>query len=128
MFRYLAPIALVMAPASAQHYPTPEQVVAGHEAAYMALDLDAFMSFYAPDAEVHGLGEVLRGRKQIRNAYRAVFSLKKPQQEMVDRWVDGDQVIDVERIVLPNGEVICCQSATYTVKNGKIIKVVLAMD
>lgn len=127
MFRYLAPLALAATPVAALAY-TPQEIVAGHAAAYQAKNLDAFMQFYAANAEVHMGGKVFKGLQQIRAAYRLNFAPGAPQTQVVERYVDGAQVTDVEQIIMPDGEVLCCQTATYTVRNDKIVKVVLTTD
>ena len=128
MFRYLVPMALLAAPVAhvaAQTY-TPQEIVAGHAAAYQAKNLNAFLQFYASNAEVHLDGMVFRGHAQIRAAYQLNFAPGAPKTQVVERYVDGNTVTDIEQIIMPDGEVFCCQSATYTVSGNKIVKVVLS--
>jgi hypothetical protein len=80
--------------------------VEGQLAAYNAHDLEQFLSYYAPDVQLHMVGpdgtSVVRGKDAMRESY--AFLTKAPAgfgAEIVSRLVAGRCVIDHERIVMP---------------------------
>lgn len=114
----------------AQVKPTPEgsieATVQKQVDAYNAHDIDAFISFYAPDAQTidFSTGQILdKNNSEIKNAYSDLFK-KIPKLRCVikSRIIQGEYVIDKESVT-GTGVPEASATAIYHVKNGKIVKV-----
>jgi uncharacterized protein (TIGR02246 family) len=94
--------------------------------AYNAQELDAFCSFYAPDAVLAAYGSEPHtvGLEAIRERHRGLFA-QFPQNKaaLLNRIVVGANVIDHERVLrAPGGETFEV-SPIYTIAGGKIVRV-----
>lgn len=114
---------------SAVEHPTEGVAgpVQGQLAAYNAHDLERFLSYYAPDVQIHQVGRdgtsLVEGKDAMRKAY--AFLTKAPdgfRAEIVSRLVAGRYVIDHERIVAP-GYPTMEALAIYEVSDSVITRV-----
>ncbi|MEL6675133.1 MAG: amidohydrolase family protein [Bacteroidota bacterium] len=94
--------------------------------AYNARDIDAFVACYHPEVKVYGFPnqEFYTGRETMRKNYSGMFeALPDLHCELVNRMVQGNVVIDQERVSgLPEGKVLKA-IAIYTVEEGLITEV-----
>jgi len=107
--------------------PDPVDVVQRQVDAYNARDIDAFLSFYAPDVQLMRLasGEVFAsGRDAMRETYAAMFEAS-PELDctIMSRAVSGDMVIDHEFVTGMRGGPPVRAAAVYEVKDGLIQRV-----
>lgn len=103
----------------------PAAVVQSHVTAYVEADFETFMSTFAANAVVVFDGQQYRGQSQIRQIYYANFLEGAPEIYIAESQISGNQVILQEGYVFPDGTDICCSRSTYTVKGGKIAKIVV---
>jgi len=103
---------------------SPVDVVKKQVNAYNARDLDAFVSFYHPDATVYRYpDEILAaGELEIRERYRMRFDESPAlHAEIVNRITLGKYVIDEERITGIDGDVPLYAVVIYEVSDGIIL-------
>ncbi len=103
---------------------SPVDVVKKQVNAYNARDLDAFVSFYHPDAVVYRYpGEILAsGEREIRERYRMRFDESPAlHAEIVNRITLGKYVIDEERITGIDGDDPLYAVVIYEVSDGIIL-------
>lgn len=79
---------------------TPADIVAGQLAAYNARDIDAFMAFWAEDAEIYAHPDTLlaKGHGDIRARHVLRFQEPDLHARLVSRLVLADRVVDTERV------------------------------
>ena len=107
--------------------PNPVDVVQRQVDAYNARDIEAFLSFYAEDAQLARLatGEVLAaGHETMRETYAAMFEAS-PELDcsITSRTVSGNMVIDHEFVTGMRGGPPVRAAAVYEVDNGLIRRV-----
>jgi uncharacterized protein (TIGR02246 family) len=100
--------------------------VQGQLDAYNAHDIEAFLSYYAPDAVIrHGDGRVLmRGIEEIRTRYERLFA-ENPEltAEVTTRIRAGNWVVDEEKVQLADAKLHV--AVGYEVRDGLIRAVVM---
>jgi len=104
---------------------TPEQVVQEQLEAYNRHDLEGFLRTYAPEVKVFDFPDTLRfsGQAAMRERYGKLFESNPELRAEIDsRIVQGDHVIDHERVSLGGGRRLTAV-AIYRVEGGKIIAV-----
>ncbi len=106
--------------------PSPEELVQMQLNAYNARNLEAFLTPYSDDVEIYNYpGELTaKGKEKIRPQYESMFkNYTDLHCELVNRIVQGNTVIDQERVTgIPNMEVLEA-IAIYKIKDGKIAEV-----
>lgn len=126
IFGLVAACGMASAVAAAQDNSVrPDAVVQSHITAYVEADFEAFMGTFSPNAVVVFDGQRYSGQSQIRQIYYANFLEGAPQIYIADSKISGNEVILQEGYVFPDGTDICCSRSTYTVKGGKISKIVI---
>jgi hypothetical protein len=101
---------------------TPEQIVQRQVNAYNHHDAQVFAETYAAGAVVQRPGTYVRTRAAIASAYESLFT-SNPQLhvEIVERTVNGESVVDKERVSgFANGGGLDA-IVTYTVTDGEIV-------
>ncbi len=115
------------------HYPnnwnsnsSSQDLVQKQLNAYNARNIDAFLEPYADDVKIYNFPNTLKstGKDTIRPTYENMFK-KYPDLhcELVNRIINGDTIIDHERITFNKGEPTYEATAIYKIKKGKISKV-----
>jgi imidazolonepropionase-like amidohydrolase len=104
--------------------PSPETVVQRQVEAYNALDVEAFLSFYADDVVVRRLpgGEIAwDGKEAMRPRYAKRFD-ENPELHctITQRIVHGEWVVDHELVTGVKGRPRVRAVATYQVRDGLI--------
>lgn len=92
---------------------------------YNARDIEAFLEPYSEDVELYRFPDQLmgKGRSFMRSTYSRMFdNTPKLHCELVNRIVQGDTVIDRERVT-GRGDTPLEATAIYKIKEGKIVKV-----
>ncbi|ANJ96113.1 nuclear transport factor 2 family protein [Serratia plymuthica] len=104
----------------------PEDVVQQQLDAYNARDIDAFMAYWAEDAQYYEHPDTLlaSGKAEIRERHIARFKEPSLYGERVKRMVLGSMVIDQEVVTrnFPQGRGKMDVIAIYEVEQGKIVK------
>lgn len=104
----------------------PEDVVQQQLDAYNARDIDAFMAYWAEDAQYYEHPDTLlaSGKAEIRERHIARFKEPSLYGERVKRMVLGSMVIDQEVVTrnFPQGRGKMDVIAIYEVEQGKILK------
>jgi hypothetical protein len=107
---------------------TPEQLVQRQLDAYNKRDIDAFMETYSDSVKLFQFPNRLttKGKEQMRMGYKSFFEANPNLNcEIKNRIVQGNIVIDQERVTgLQNGAIIEA-TAIYVVEKGKIKEVYL---
>jgi hypothetical protein len=122
------PLFLAAPPATppTQQSNEPTAVIDRELAAYNARNLDAFLAFYTPDAEIFEFPDksLGKGKEGLRKRYEARFAEPNLHATIVGRMVIGDKVIDRERIVrtFPEGPGTWDVVAITEVKGGLITR------
>jgi hypothetical protein len=87
-----------VAPASTPVVPAEtraSRVVGREQSAYEAHDLEAFLAMYSPTAQLQTAeGQVLRGRRSLREYYQPRFEAGQCKSELVHRMTQGEWVVD----------------------------------
>ena len=106
---------------------SPESIVQKQLDAYNSRDIDAFLSFYSDDAELYTFPSALlaKGKDKLRERYTTRFSDSKLHAVIVKRIVQGNIVIDHERVqrMFPEGLGVLEAIAIYEVRDSKVTKV-----
>ncbi len=106
---------------------TAETIVQRQVEAYNARDIDAFLSFYAPDVQLMRLttGEVFAtGHDQMRETYTAMFEASPDLDcTIMQRTRSGDMVVDHELVTGMRGGGPVRAVAIYEVRDGLIQRV-----
>jgi len=106
---------------------TPTEVVDRQLAAYNARNVEAFLKFYAPDAELFEFPDKLlaRGTVALRERYTTRFADSILHATVAHRTAMGNKVIDHEkvRITWPDGPGTWELTAIYEVNGGLITRV-----
>jgi imidazolonepropionase-like amidohydrolase len=107
--------------------PNPAWVVERQLEAYNARDIDAFLSFYSPDARIERIpsGEVVAaGTAEMRETYSKLFS-SSPGLEcrILSRTVSGPMVVDRELVTGVEARPHMRAVAIYEVEDGLIRRV-----
>jgi imidazolonepropionase-like amidohydrolase len=103
---------------------TPEDLAQRQLNAYNLRNIDAFLEPYADDIEVYTYPDQLqfKGKETMRTGYSKMFeNTPNLHCELVDRIVQGNIVIDKERVLF--GDKIIEAVAIYHIENNKIKKV-----
>jgi hypothetical protein len=104
---------------------SPAALVQRQLNAYNHGDLEAFLEPYSEEVEIYNFPDKLqlKGKAALRESYRALFN-ESPQLhcELVNRMVQGDTVVDQERVTGLRGKKLEA-IAIYTTKDGKISRV-----
>ena len=103
---------------------SPEDLAQRQLNAYNLRNIEAFLEPYADDVEVYQYPNTLqfKGKETMRNSYAQMFeSVPNLHCELVDRIVQGNIVIDKERVLF--GDKIVEAVAIYHIENNKIKKV-----
>ena len=103
---------------------SPEDLAQRQLNAYNLRNIEAFLEPYADDVEVYQYPNTLqfKGKETMRNSYAQMFeSVPNLHCELVDRIVQGNIVIDKERVQF--GDRIVEAVAIYHIENNKIKKV-----
>jgi len=106
--------------------PTPEDLAQQQLNAYNARDIDAFLAPYADDVEIYNFPNELRskGIEAMRENYAGFFKRAEDLHcELVNRIVQGNTVIDQERVIVRRGEPPIEAIAVYKIEGGKIARV-----
>lgn len=104
---------------------SPEQLVQTQLNGYNGHDLSAFLTAYADDVKIYDFPRTLTldGKKEMMNKYAWIEETPDLHCELVNRIVNGNVVIDHERVIFektkPPLEVI----AVYKIAHGKIAEV-----
>ncbi len=105
---------------------TPEAIVQAQLDAYNARDIDAFMRYWADDAQYFEFPNTLlaSGAAQIRERHRARFQEPNLFGRLINRMVLGNCVVDHEHVTrtFPEGPGHVSVIAIYEVLDGKIAK------
>ena len=105
---------------------SPEEIVQEQVEGYNALNIDVFMAPYSDSLEIYEFPNTLlvKGKNNIKERYQRKFeSTPNLHCEIVSRIVNGNIVIDQERITgLANGKIMEA-IAIYVIEKGKIQKV-----
>ncbi|WP_235298413.1 amidohydrolase family protein [Portibacter marinus] len=94
--------------------------------AYNAGDIDAFLEPYSNDIEIYNFPDDLRtkGKEEMREGYASFFKNNPDLHcELVNRIVNGNTVIDHERITGVQGSGPFTAIAIYKIEEDKIAKV-----
>lgn len=103
---------------------TPEDLAQRQLNAYNLRNIDAFLEPYADDVEIYMFPDKLqaKGKEAMRQGYTSMFeNTPNLHCELVNRIVQGNTVIDQERVQF--GNQIIEAIAIYHIENGKIKKV-----
>lgn len=103
---------------------SPEDLAQRQLNAYNLRNIDAFLEPYADDVEIYTFPDKLqaKGKEAMRNMYTPMFeNTPNLHCELVNRIVQGNSVIDHERVQFGNRMVEAI--AIYHMENGKIKKV-----
>lgn len=105
---------------------TPEDLAQRQLNGYNARDIEAFLEPYSQDVELYRFPDQLmgKGRAYMRSTYTKMFE-RTPNLhcELVNRIVQGNTVIDQEKVTgFPNGKPLEA-IAVYKIEKGKIAKV-----
>ncbi len=106
---------------------TPAEAVAqGQLDAYNARDIDAFMRYWAEDAEIYEFPDKLlaTGSAAIRERHIARFTEANLHGRLMQRMVMGNRVVDRETVTrtFPEGTGRLEVTALYEIEGGKIAK------
>jgi len=105
---------------------SPDDVAQGQLDAYNRRDIDAFMSYWADDAQVFEFPDKLlaSGAAQIRERHVARFTEANLQGKLLSRMAMGSCVIDREQVTrtFPEGTGQLEVIAIYDIGEGKIRK------
>jgi len=105
---------------------TPEQIVQGQLDAYNARDIDAFMAFWAPDAQIfaHPATLLADGAEQICARHLIWFQEPNLFGRLVHRAVIGNRVVDQEVVTrrFPQGPGWVDVIGIYELAGDKIAK------
>lgn len=105
---------------------SPEAVIAGQLDAYNAKDIDTFLTFWAPNAQIfeHPAALMATGHAEIRARHEIRFQEPDLAANLLHRAVLGSKVIDHERVTrnFPEGLGTIEVGAVYEVKDGLIEK------
>ncbi len=125
----LAIAALFCHGAAAQQPAAPDSVVQAQLDAYNERDLERFLSTFSEGAELYVFPAALqaKGRAAIRQRYQPRFADAKPGVQLVNRIVQGNIVIDQERVrvMLPDGPGVIETIVIYEVRGAQIVKATL---
>lgn len=101
--------------------PTPVSLVEQQLNGYNDHDLEAFLAPYAEDVELYDFpGElVTRGKKAMRESYAFIRSAPGLHCEILNRIVEGNTIIDHEKVRLSN-QVEIHAAVIYRIENNKI--------
>lgn len=76
---------------------SPLEVVQANSAAFSAMDVDAMLALYAPDAEVHDRRRVsmgtFNGHDELRAYYLSIFHSAESLRETLEVLAEGDGVV-----------------------------------
>lgn len=104
----------------------PEDVIQQQLDAYNARDIDAFMAYWAEDAQYYEHPDTLlaSGKAEIRERHIARFREPSLYGERVKRMALGSMVIDQEVVTrnFPQGRGKMDVIGIYEVEQGKIVK------
>ena len=105
---------------------TPEQLVQQQLEGYNALNIEAFMKPYSDSMELYTFPNTLnvKGKDKIKEGYKKFFEAAPNLHcEIINRIVNGNIVIDKERVSgFPDGKTIETM-AIYEIEDGKIQRV-----
>lgn len=105
---------------------TPEELVQQQLEGYNSLDIDAFMKPFSEDLELYSFPNTLKakGKEKIKEGYKNFFKAAPNLHcKIINRVVNGNIVIDKERVSgYPDGKTIETL-AIYEIENGKIARV-----
>ena len=98
---FVLPLLLAASPAAVAPSTDPATILDREIAAYNARNMDAFLAFYTPDAELYEFPDKLlaKGTEALRKRYEPRFGEPNLHATIVSRMVIGDKVIDRENIV-----------------------------
>ncbi len=105
---------------------TPESLVQGQLDAYNARDIDAFMSYWADDAQILEFpGQLMaEGAAAIRERHVTRFREPNLHGRLVQRMVMGNRVVDQEKVsrTFLEGTGTLDVIAIYEIQRGKIAR------
>ncbi len=111
---------------SAMSTTSPKSVAQGQLDAYNARDIDAFMAYWAEDAQIYEFPDklVTAGAAAIRERHIARFQEPNLYGRLVQRMVMGSRVVDQEKVArtFPEGTGTLDVIAVYEIIDGKIAK------
>ncbi|MDH6230908.1 hypothetical protein M2281_001480 [Mesorhizobium soli] len=106
---------------------TPQEIVQGQLDAYNARDIEAFMAFWADDAQMfeHPSKLLASGASEIRARHVLRFREESLHGKLIKRIVQGNRVIDQELVTrtFPEGPATVEVIAMYDIQNEKIATV-----
>lgn len=104
---------------------TPFALVQRQLNAYNGHNLEAFLEPYADDVEIYQFPAKMemKGKEQMRKAYDFITKTPGLHCQLQNRIIQGNTVIDHERVVWGQGSAPVEAVAIYEIKNGKIAKV-----
>lgn len=104
--------------------PTPEELAQRQLNAYNGRNLEAFLDVYADDVEIYDFPNTLtcKGKDAMRQRYQFLNTIPFIHCEITERIVQGNHVIDHERVQLPENKVKYA-TAIYEMGDDKIKKV-----
>jgi len=95
-----------------------------HVDAYRSGDIDRFLATFTSDATVTVNGVTFAGRAEFKKAYALNFRPGAPKIEIVDSGMSGPNIYITSLFRRPDGSEICCAYEEYTVRDGKIARIV----
>ena len=105
---------------------SPEALAQMQLNAYNAHDLEAFLEPYSEDVEIYTFPNELssKGKDAMREGYGQMFqNLPDLHCELVSRVVQGNTVIDQEKVIFAKDKPASDAIAIYKIIDGKIAKV-----
>ena len=105
--------------------PSPAELAQQQLNAYNGHNLEAFLAPYAEDVKVFTFPNKLdfQGKETMRKNYQFIEQNPDLHCELVNRIVEGNTVIDHERVTFSKDKPPIKAIAIYKIKNGKIAEV-----
>ena len=109
---------------------SPEMVVQQQLDAYNLQDMDAFLNTYDDSIKIYDLKGhiILKNKADMRRAYSRAFLVPGTHCRLLNRMLQGNNVVDHEEITVPGGPKPFYGIVLYRVEKGKIISVSLVRE
>ena len=110
---------------------SPEEIIQAQVVAYNNRDIDAFTALHSPTAQLFNLptGELIcEGETAIRERYTQRFENPNLHAEIINRIVQGNRVIDHEKITGMVADRVVYAVAIYEIENELIQRVWFIFD
>lgn len=104
---------------------SPEQLAQQQLDAYNGHNLNAFLAPYAEDVKIYTFPDKLNfeGKETMRKNYQFIEQTPDLHCELVNRIVEGNTVIDHEKVTVSKDRPPFNAVAIYKIKDGKIAEV-----